>query len=102
MAKTNPTNTGDRQAATNTYSAESLAAAARSIADDQKRELLKKAGILSADGRLSKAYRNWGTKVSRTEASPHRERAEGSDTQGTRSAKRRPEPSSAHKRGAHR
>jgi len=68
MAKTDPAKIGDRQAAPGTYSAESLAAAARSVADDQKLALLKKAGILSADGRLSKAYRNWGTKVSRTEA----------------------------------
>ena len=69
MAKTSPAKNGDRQAAPNTYSAESLAAAAHSVADDRKLELLKKAGILSADGRLSNAYRNWGTKVSRTETS---------------------------------
>jgi len=88
MAKTNPTKNGDRQAAPNTYSAESLAAAAQSVTDDQKPELLKKAGILSADGRLSKAYRNWGTKVSRTELSD----ANPSGSKPARSARARSEP----------
>lgn len=69
MAKTSPTNNDHRQAAPDTYSAESLSAAARSVTEAQKVQLLKKAGILSPAGRLSKIYRNWGTKVSRTEAS---------------------------------
>lgn len=48
-------------------------AALRRGTDDEKVDVLKEAGIIDANGKLSKTYANWGSKPTRTpEAEPLR------------------------------
>ncbi|MBK7402322.1 MAG: hypothetical protein IPJ34_40315 [Myxococcales bacterium] len=55
-----------RQAPTGAWSPDVLLDALRRGTDDEKVAILKKAGILDADGKLTKTYENWGSKVTRT------------------------------------
>jgi hypothetical protein len=69
MARTSkkkaPTASG-RQAPAGAWSPETLLSALKSGTDADKLEALKKAGILDASGNLTKTYKNWGSKVTRT------------------------------------
>jgi len=69
MARTSkkkaPTTSG-RQAPVGAWSPETLLSALKSGTDADKLEALKKAGILDASGKLTKTYKNWGSKVTRT------------------------------------
>lgn len=55
-----------RQAPAGAWSPDTLMKALRSGSVDEKVEVLKKAGILDASGKLTKTYKNWGSKVTRT------------------------------------
>jgi len=55
-----------RQAPTGAWSPETLLSALKSGTDTDKLKALKKAGILDASGNLTKTYKNWGSKVTRT------------------------------------
>jgi hypothetical protein len=69
MAKTRKTKASEasgRQAPTGAWSPETLLTALKRGTDADKREALKKAGILDASGQLTKRYKNWGSKVTRT------------------------------------
>lgn len=69
MAKTSkkkPSTALGRQAPTGAWSPEMLLSALQSGTDADKRAALEKAGILDASGKLTKTYKNWGSKVTRT------------------------------------
>lgn len=55
-----------RQAPPGAWTAAELLAALRRGSAGDKIAILKKAGILDANGKLSETYRNWGSKVTRT------------------------------------
>jgi hypothetical protein len=55
-----------RQAPTGAWTPEMLKSALQRGTDADRVEALKKAGIIDEHGRLTKAYKNWGTKVTRT------------------------------------
>jgi hypothetical protein len=55
-----------RQAPTGAWTPDTLLSALRGRTDDDRVEALKKAGIIDARGNLTKTYKNWGTKVTRT------------------------------------
>ena len=55
-----------RQAPADAWSPEMLLSALKGGTDADKLEALKKAGILDANGKLTKRYENWGSKVTRT------------------------------------
>ncbi len=55
-----------RQAPTGAWTPDALLAALRSGTEDDRVDALKKAGILDAAGNLTKTYKNWGSKVTRT------------------------------------
>ncbi len=55
-----------RQAPAEVWTPESLLDALRCGEEGDKIAALKAAGILDAKGKLTKAYKNWGTKVTRT------------------------------------
>lgn len=68
MAKTRKKNVvraADRQAPAGAWSPISLMAALKHGTDADRVDALKKAGIITARGNLSKTYKNWGTKVTR-------------------------------------
>ena len=48
------------------WSPETLLSALQGGTDADKRAALEKAGILDASGKLTKTYKNWGSKVTRT------------------------------------
>jgi len=54
------------QAPTGAWSADLLLSALRRGSNQEKVAILKKAGILDAEGNFTKTYENWGTKVTRT------------------------------------
>jgi hypothetical protein len=54
------------QAPTGAWSADLLLSALRRGSDQDKVAILKKAGILDAEGNFTKTYENWGKKVTRT------------------------------------
>ena len=69
MAQTSKQKAGvsaGRQAPTGAWSPDTLKSALQRGTDADRVEALKKAGIIDARGRLTKAYKNWGTKVTRT------------------------------------
>jgi len=69
MAKTSKkkaSTASGRQAPTGALSPETLLSALKSGTDADKLKALKKAGILDANGNLTKTYKNWGAKVTRT------------------------------------
>ncbi len=55
-----------RQAPAGAWSPDTLLSALQRGGDDDRLEALKKAGILDERGQLTKTYKNWGTKVTRT------------------------------------
>lgn len=59
---------GDRQAPTEAWTPETLLAALRRGTDHDRVEALKAAGIVDANGKLTKTYKSWGNKVTRTPA----------------------------------
>jgi len=56
------------QAPSGAWTPDSLVEALRRGTAEEKKALLRTAGILDAKGDLAKKYRNWGTKVTRTPA----------------------------------
>jgi hypothetical protein len=54
------------QAPPGTWTPAELSAAIRRGTIEEKVALLKKAGILDENGEISKRYRDWGSKVTRT------------------------------------
>lgn len=65
-AKKAPGQVAGLQAPTGVWSADLLLSALRRGSDQEKVAILKKAGILDAEGNFTKTYENWGTKVTRT------------------------------------
>lgn len=59
-----------RQAPTGAWSPDTLMSALQRGTDDDRIAALKKAGIIDASGNLTKTYKNWGTKVTRTPDAP--------------------------------
>lgn len=55
-----------RQAPAGAWSPETLVSALTCGTESDKLRALKKAGILDASGNLTKRYKNWGSKVTRT------------------------------------
>jgi hypothetical protein len=55
-----------RQAPAGAWSPDTLLTALRRGSAAKKVAVLKKAGILDANGKLTKMYKNWGSKVTRT------------------------------------
>lgn len=55
-----------RQAPTGAWAPETLLTALKSGTDQDKLAALKRAGILDDSGHLTKTYKNWGSKVTRT------------------------------------
>ena len=55
-----------QQAPTGAWTPATLLSALQRGTDDDRVEALKKAGIIDARGNLTKTYKNWGTKVTRT------------------------------------
>lgn len=55
-----------RQAPTGAWGPETLMSALQRGSDSDRVAALKKAGIIDASGNLTKTYKNWGTKVTRT------------------------------------
>lgn len=55
-----------RQAPTGAWSPDTLISALRRGTDEDRVAALKRAGIIDASGKLTKTYKNWGTKVTRT------------------------------------
>lgn len=55
-----------RQAPTGAWTPDTLLSALQRGTDDDRIEALKKAGIIDARGQLTKTYKDWGTKVTRT------------------------------------
>jgi hypothetical protein len=55
-----------RQAPAGVWTPDTLLSALRNRTDDERIEALKSAGIIDAEGNLTKTYESWGTKVTRT------------------------------------
>jgi hypothetical protein len=55
-----------RQAPAGAWSPDTLLTALRRGSAAKKVAVLKKAGILDANGKLTRMYKNWGSKVTRT------------------------------------
>lgn len=55
-----------RQAPAGAWSPDTLMSAIQRGTDADRVEALTKAGIIDASGNLTKTYKNWGTKVTRT------------------------------------
>jgi hypothetical protein len=69
MAKTRKKNAAQKpgpQAPTGAWTPAMLLAALQQGTDEDRLEAVKKAGILDARGKLTKLYKNWGTKITRT------------------------------------
>lgn len=63
MAKTRPSTAEQLPAE---WSADALIEAVRSGSREQKRQRLRRIGIVTANGSLAPKYKNWGSKPSRT------------------------------------